>query len=126
MDSVVHFEIPFDDAARVKKFYTDSFGWKITDVPGMDYVMVETIETDQKTQRPIKPGGINGGMLKRKMPGHGPTLVINVDDIDAAVKKSVTNGAKLVVEKMKVGDMGWTAYLTDTEGNTFGLWQSAG
>jgi predicted enzyme related to lactoylglutathione lyase len=26
---------------------------------------------------------------------------------------------------MPVGDMGWAAYFTDTEGNVIGLWQPA-
>ncbi len=27
MDRVVHFEIPYDDADRAKKFYQGIFGW---------------------------------------------------------------------------------------------------
>jgi len=26
---VVHFEIPFDDAERARKFYSEAFGWTI-------------------------------------------------------------------------------------------------
>ena len=33
MDSVVHFELPTDDLAQAKKFYADTFGWQLTDVP---------------------------------------------------------------------------------------------
>ena len=28
MDSVVHFEMPYDDRERMAKFYRDAFGWQ--------------------------------------------------------------------------------------------------
>ena len=30
MDSVVHFEMPYDDRERMAKFYRDAFGWQAT------------------------------------------------------------------------------------------------
>jgi len=27
MNSVVHFEMPYDDRERIAKFYRDAFGW---------------------------------------------------------------------------------------------------
>lgn len=44
MDPVVHFEMPFDDADRLVKFYKAAFGWK-TKVMGADmggYVVATT------------------------------------------------------------------------------------
>jgi predicted enzyme related to lactoylglutathione lyase len=32
MPTIVHFEIPADDVERAKKFYTDLFGWKTTNM----------------------------------------------------------------------------------------------
>ena len=63
MDKVVHFEVPADNLGRAKKFYQNVFGWKMMDVPGMDYVMVET--TASENNRPKEPGAINGGMFAR-------------------------------------------------------------
>lgn len=37
MDKVVHFEVPYDDLERAKKFYIDVFGWKIQSMPEMNY-----------------------------------------------------------------------------------------
>lgn len=34
-------------------------------------------------------------------------------------------GGKTAGEKMPVGDMGFAAYFTDTEGNLIGLWETA-
>jgi hypothetical protein len=43
MDKVQHFEIPADDMVRAKKFYSSVFRWKIQDVPGMEYAMVDNL-----------------------------------------------------------------------------------
>jgi hypothetical protein len=42
MDKVIHFEIPADDIERARKFYKSTFGWKMDEVPGMDYVLIRT------------------------------------------------------------------------------------
>jgi predicted enzyme related to lactoylglutathione lyase len=46
MDKVVHFEIPFDNKQRAMKFYADSFGWRLQDVPEMNYVMATSVDVD--------------------------------------------------------------------------------
>ncbi len=124
MDSVVHFEIPADDTARAQKFYSDVFGWNIVKapMPGMEYFMVYTTPTDDK-QTPAKPGAINGGMQKRMAPGESPVLVVSVANLDEALAKATASGAVVVMPKMQVADMGLYARITDTEGNTIGLWQ---
>src|SRR5690349_4807337 len=45
-NSVAHFEIYADDPDALAKFYTSLFDWKIETVPGMDYRMVHTTDTD--------------------------------------------------------------------------------
>lgn len=52
------------------------------------------------------------------------TVTISVPDIDAALKNVKGLGGKPVGKKMPVGDMGWSAYFEDTEGNVIGLWQN--
>jgi len=119
---VQHFEIPADDLARAKKFYSSVFGWKIKDVPGTEYVMADTVETDQNRQ-PI--GGTNGGILKRNpLNAKSTSITITVADADAAVKEAVRAGGRLVKEKQKFGELGYVAYIEDTEGNVVGIWQS--
>lgn len=125
MDSVVHFEIPADDLARAKKFYSTVFGWKTEDVPGMEYAMARTTEVDAKTRMPSKPGSINGGMMKRMGKVKAPIVTINVDNIDKAMEKVTKAGGKIIMEKQKVMDMGWNGYVQDTEGNVIGVWQNA-
>ena len=125
MDKVQHFELPAQDMARAKKFYSSVFGWKTQDVPGMEYAMASTVEVDEKTRMPKEPGAINGGIVKKGMGMDTPSITITVADIDKAVQKATKAGGKLAKEKQPVMDMGFVAYIQDTEGNLVGLWQSA-
>lgn len=124
MDSIVHFEIPADDVGRAQKFYSEIFSWKMNSMPEMGYTIVHTAETDERNMIQ-EPGKINGGMLKRQAPVTNPTLIIDVQSIDETVKKIEDAGGKIIREKLPVGDMGFVAYFTDSEGNTLGLWETA-
>lgn len=124
MDKVVHFEIPVDDLARAKKFYS-IFGWQLQDMDmpgGMKYTMVRSVETDDK-QMPKEPGAINGGMMQRTKTVHSPVIAINVSSVDEYIKKVEAAGGKVITPKMEIGGMGFYAYVTDSEGNVIGLWQ---
>ena len=61
---IVHFEIPFDDGDRARKFYADAFGWNTSEIPEMDYTMAVTGPTGEQGM-PSEPGYINGGMFQR-------------------------------------------------------------
>jgi predicted enzyme related to lactoylglutathione lyase len=69
MNSVVHFEMPYDDRKRVANFYRDAFGWQ-TRMLGEEmgnYVIATTTETDESG--PKRPGAINGGFFARNPTG---------------------------------------------------------
>ncbi|MEK6844601.1 MAG: VOC family protein [Nanoarchaeota archaeon] len=124
MDKVVHFEIPFDDVARAQKFYKGVFGWNITSVPEMNYHMVHTVEVDEK-RMPKQAGAINGGMYKRdENSAKSPVIVIDVANVDDYIKKIKKAGGKVVSGKRQVGDMGFYAQISDTEGNVIGIWET--
>jgi len=121
---VVHFEIPVDDMDRAQDFYRDVFGWQLTTVPEMGYTLVSTTQAGPDG-RPNEPGAINGGMLSRQGPITAPIVTIDVDDIDDALATVEKLGGKAVISRQAVGEMGFSAYFTDTEGNLIGLWQTA-
>jgi len=123
MGKVVHFEIPADDLPRAKKFYSTVFGWSTSEMPEMEYVMLGTVESDENGM-PKQPGAINGGMMKRQDPLRHPVVTIDVESIDDALASVKKNGGQVVREKLAVGDMGFTAYFRDSEGNVIGLWQN--
>lgn len=123
---LVHFEIPFDDGDRARKFYGYTFGWQVAEMPEMNYTIAMTGPSDPETG-PTEPGFINGGMFERsdEFPGKSPTLVIDVPSIDEAVTKIEAAGGKKLTDKMAVGEMGFASYFEDTEGNLLGLWENA-
>lgn len=120
---VSHFEIPADNVARAKTFYEKAFSWKINEFPGMDYFGVQTVATNDK-QQPTEIGGINGGLAKRAGPLTHPVFTIEVANIDHALAAIEKNGGKTIQKKQAVGDMGFTAYFKDSEGNVVGLYQN--
>ena len=122
---VVHFEIPADDLERAQSFYRDAFQWEINTVPGMEYALVTTTPSGD-TGRPTEPGAINGGMTARQEPVTAPVVTLLVDDIDAALTTVERLGGRTVRARTAVGNMGFTAYFADTEGNVVGLWQNVG
>ncbi len=69
MDPVVHFEMPYDNQARMAKFYESVFGWK-TQMLGEDmsnYVLATTTETRESGSK--KPRAINGGFFRKNSIG---------------------------------------------------------
>jgi predicted enzyme related to lactoylglutathione lyase len=121
---VVHFEIPYEDGDRAQRFYKDAFDWQLQSMPGMGYVLVTTGPTGDSG--PTEPGFINGGMLSRESaPTGGPLVVVDVESIDEALQRIGELGGETVVGKQPVGDMGFSAYVKDTEGNVVGLWETA-
>ncbi|HEY8453601.1 MAG: VOC family protein [Micromonosporaceae bacterium] len=122
---VVHFEIPADDMERCQAFYREAFGWRLNPMPEMSYTLVTTVEPDEQGT-PAEPGAINGGMTPRAEPVTHPVVVVNVDDIDQSLQRIQELGGRVVEGRTAVGDMGYSAYFADPEGNVIGLWESAG
>lgn len=122
---VVHFEIPFDDGDRARKFYADAFGWNVMHMADMEYTIASTGPTTEQGM-PTEPGFVNGGMLSRETgPSTGPVITVDVENIDAALEKIEQLGGKTQVPRTPVGEMGFAAYFIDTEGNLMGLWETA-
>ena len=122
---VVHFEIPFDDGDRARSFYKEAFDWQIMEMPDMGYTIVMTGPSNDSG--PTESGFINGGMLSREQGAtSGPVVVLDVENIEAALEKIGGLGGSTVVGKTPVGEMGFAAYFKDPEGNVVGLWETVG
>jgi predicted enzyme related to lactoylglutathione lyase len=120
--TIVHFDIPAEDTEKMRRFYTELFGWKIEKVPGpIDYWLIETVPVDEKGM-PLRPG-LNGGMAKKGYPGQTPINYISVEDIDKYIAKIEELEGKIIMPKQEVTGVGWTAWALDPEGNPFAILQ---
>lgn len=116
----IYFEIQVEDIERAKRFYQTLFGWRFQPAEGLpiEYWRIDT-------------GYAKGGLLKRPAAtppsGHGTNAYVcsfPCDDIDRATETILSLGGKIALPKMDVPDLGAFAYYLDTEGNTFGLYQT--
>jgi predicted enzyme related to lactoylglutathione lyase len=124
MDKVVHFEIPFDDKQRAMKFYQECFGWRLADMPQMNYVIASTVAVDD-AQMPKEPGAINGGLFQRPAEAPAPTIYVGVASVEASLAKVTAAGGRIVTPRTPIPGMGAYARVADTEGNVIGLFESA-
>lgn len=127
MDKVVHFEIPVDDAARAREFYSSAFEWELDEADmggGNMYTTVTTTPVDEATRLPTEPGAINGGLFQRTADTATPVITIGVTSIDESLKKVDAGGGSIVQPRTEIPDMGAYAYFKDSEGNVVGLWET--
>lgn len=113
---VVHFEIGCRDSARTQQFYSKLFDWKIE-----QFGPAAMIDTGGGTGN-----NINGHITAL---GHEPhnytTFYVQVDDLQAYLKKAATLGGKTIVPPTPVPGMGEFAWMGDPDGNIVGLWKPA-
>lgn len=125
MDPVIHFEMPYDNRARMAKFYEAVFGWQtqMLDESMGNYVLATTCETDGGTPR--NAGAINGGFFVRKpdWPAQYPSVVIAVNDLHAAAGQVAKNSGELLGEPMEIPGVGLYLSFMDTEGNRVSMLQ---
>lgn len=125
MDPVVHFEMPYENSERLRKFYTDAFGWQMQQLGKEmgEYVLATTTETDEN-RMPLKTGAIGGGFYPKgpEMPVC-PSVVIAVEDLKVAMKKVTDAGGKILGEPMEIPGIGKFVSITDSEGNRVGVLQ---
>jgi hypothetical protein len=115
----VHVELTTDNTSQAKEFYGQLFSWKLEDAPatgsGGPYTFVKVGE------------GTGGGMLKKPMP-EAPNMwlpYVMVDNVDATIKKARQLGAKVIVEKTPIPEMGAFAIFSDPAGAPLGVWESS-
>lgn len=132
MDPVVHFEMPYQDKARMASFYTNAFGWKANMLGAEmgEYVMMHTTETDSHNMVQT-PGHINGGFFKKSRDSQNTSVVIAVKDIRASMKKIEELGGKIIGaqkpgEPDDIPGIGLYITIEDSEGNKVGMLQPKG
>lgn len=109
----VHIELQTQDVDKSIKFYASMFDWKLEEMPGMDYTMVNVGE------------GTGGGMMKKPVPGIPDNWLpyIMVDDVAVSTKKAQALGATIARDVTEIPNFGWFSVILDPTGAAFGLWQ---
>jgi len=109
----VHVELMTTDVAKAKAFYTGLFDWKLVDMPGMDYTMINVGE------------GTGGGMMKNPVPDLPSFWMayVLVENAAVATEKARTLGATICKEVTEIPGIGWFSVITDPTGATLALWQ---
>jgi len=96
--TIVHFEIPAENVEKMRKFYSELFGWKIERAEGpVEYYLVETAPEGK---------GVGGGMTKKEEPSERPVNYILVESVDEYSRKVEELGGKIIVPKQTVPGMG--------------------
>ena len=112
--NIVHIEIPSRNHEESGKFYGELFGWKITPVPEMEYMLWEPAEG---------PGG--GFSPLGEMTKAGEILIhVYSDDIEADLKKAKSLGAKIILPKQEITGVGWFGIFEDLTGNKIAVYTS--
>jgi predicted enzyme related to lactoylglutathione lyase len=114
---VVHWEMLSKDPDKVAGFYENLFGWKIQNMPELNYRVVDT----------GAEAGVNGGIFRPDKPEPWPgnlTMYVNVDDLAAYRKKITEAGGKILIEEQDVPGMGSLSLFTDPDGRMMGLWKA--
>jgi len=123
MDPVVHFEIPYNDSARIAAFYAKAFGWQTQALGEQmgNYVLATTTETGESG--PTTPGMINGGFFPKRagMPQQEPSVVIAVQSVAQAMANVRQAGGTVLGEPMDIPGVGKYVSFTDSEGNRLSM-----
>lgn len=106
---LVHFELPAQDSARAKSFWSSLFGWKYHEFEGpVEYSMLD--------------GNEPGGAIYPSQGESGPVVYFGTGDIDGTISRIRELGGS-AEDKQPIPTVGWFARCTDTEGNNFSLFQ---
>ncbi len=112
------FEIPAIDISRAKKFYENIFEIKMEEMemPGMKYAMFPFDPMNAK---------VAGGLAQSPMhtpSSTGSIIYLNANpDLQKVLDRIEKEGGKITMPKTSIGQNGFMASFTDTEGNIMAL-----
>ncbi|MFL5681101.1 MAG: VOC family protein [Chloroflexota bacterium] len=113
-DRIIHAEVVGKDSAKLQKFFSELFDWKLdTNNPG-GYGMTAGSETGLVAGIGSTPDGSAGHV----------TFYVSVPDIDKALATATKLGGRVVMPKMSPGGGATIALVADPEGHVVGLSQA--
>jgi predicted enzyme related to lactoylglutathione lyase len=112
-----HIELTTADLKAAQKFYSKVFAWKLSEMPGMNYTMIDVGNGGN---------GAGGGMQAKPMP-EAPTgwmPYVQVDDVKATIAKATKAGAVAMLPYQEIGEMGAIGIFQDPQGCAIGVWEA--
>jgi predicted enzyme related to lactoylglutathione lyase len=109
---IVHIEFSAQDREAAGKFYQDLFGWKISQLPEMDYATFDSGKNVGGGLNPVNDNNPAGTVL----------VYVGTDDIDSSLAKVESLGGKIVSPKTEIPNTGWFGFFSDPTGNLIGLY----
>lgn len=109
-----HIELNTDDLTKAKKFYKSVFDWKLNDMPGVPYTMIDVGK------------GTGGGMQTKPM-AEAPTSwlpYVEVASVKGSLAKATKAGARVVLDYMQIGQNGAIGVFLDPTGAALGVWEA--
>lgn len=113
---VCFFEIPVHDLDRAIAFYQAVFDCQLQKA---------SVDGNEMAFFPLEEGeGISGSLAKGDsyVPGtQGPRIYFRSNHIEQTLKRVETAGGRILYPLTSVGDLGWVAEFSDSEGNCIAL-----
>ncbi|MEM7344001.1 MAG: VOC family protein [Chloroflexota bacterium] len=121
MSDLNWFEIPVTDMDRAQKFYSILLD---ADIPVMDMREAMGSLLGMLPNR----DGVGGALVENRQHGYVPSqegtlvyLAFGEVDLEVPLSKVEAAGGQIVLPKTTLGEIGFTAWFIDTEGNKVGL-----
>jgi predicted enzyme related to lactoylglutathione lyase len=118
---VVHFEVVGKDGEKLRRYYSELFGWEIDANNPMNYGIV-----NREDNLNAEGVGVGGGV------GQGPegygghvTFYVEVPDVEAALAQAESLGGARVMGPEQVTPDVQLGQFTDPEGNLIGVIKAA-
>ena len=119
---MVHFEVIGKDGDKLKRYYSDLFGWAIDSDNEMKYGLVQR-EGNTNADGAGIGGGVAGG--PEGYEGH-LTFYVEVPDAEAALAKAESLGGSRIMGPDQVMEGLTIGLFNDPEGHIVGVVQSGG
>jgi uncharacterized protein len=118
---VVWADIPVTDIDRARKFYAHVLGAPVELMPGATQVAV------LGSPQGMSPMDVSADLVQdQQAPSttYGTTIYLGSNgDIDGMLARVTEAGGKILAAKQLMSDIGWIAYIKDSEGNRIGIHQ---
>ncbi len=110
MHTICHVEYEVTDLARSQAFFESLFGWSFKQ-------FMETMVVFYSGETYL------GGLMKVESvnPGSSPSIWFEVESIDKMISKAESLGSQVAEMKSEVPTVGWSAVVTDPDGNRVGM-----